>query len=468
MFAGLVLALALIADAAEPVRYAPMPRLELQARQVDAISMLHLQTLLRGRSLIAVRSTALRLDIPRSLVAPEDLHDTLLDRLQMRSIMRGRLEVAVPNCEQPEFPTLDLRGQDSLKLNFANIEAHALMQLLAESVGLRLTAYPHGARHTRVAILIDDLKAAEILEAYAGALGMTAHVHGQQLELRMRPRPAACIAMPKYRPAARTPGSAANQEQDCANSRPSAQSRKYACEYLEQFALQDLKPRGHLVLTPASAVSALIEDADGMLHAVRVGSRLGRNFSVVTGVTRERLQLTRYSFQGDTSSVDETLSLSLSDGAITGDAAGYLQQKEQPHIPAGRMWLEQFALEDLLVTATEQHDGRWQAHIRDIYGARHIVRTGDYLGTQDGKVADIGPDGVRLLEIIPDKLGGYVERETYLHINTWYESPRAVAMPAPISIWRVTTQTRRCESPATAGSRSWCACCSHTAQTPGQ
>jgi ankyrin repeat protein/Tfp pilus assembly protein PilP len=417
----------LIAGAAEPVRYQPMPRMELQAWQVDAASMLHLDSLLRGRSLIAVRSIApLRMDIPKSQIAPEDLHDTLIERLRMRSVMHGAIEVAVPNCMQPTFPSLGLQHRDKVRLNFTNIEAPELMQLLAKSAGLRLASFPPDAPRFRVAIQTQEEISAELLEAYIGALGMTASVHDKQLELRMRPRPAACSGMSAVPP---PPNSVANKppnENICSSIRPTAESKKYPCQYLEQFPLSDLKSRGYLVLTPDSPVFALIEDPDAMLHLVRVGSRLGRDFSWVTEVTRERLQLTRYSFRGGTQSVDDTASISLTTGSTNHDAAGYLKEKERNHITVGRMWLEYFPLGDILLTATEQQDGRWQARVRDVYGANYVVRVGDYLGTDEGRVTNIGPDGVSLTEIISDNLGGYLERETRLQVNTWYESPRAV------------------------------------------
>ena len=50
-------------------------------------------------------------------------------------------------------------------------------------------------------------------------------------------------------------------------------------------------------------------------------------------------------------------------------------------------------------------------------GLVHKVQPGNYLGQNDGKVTDITASKISLVEIIPDGLGGYIERPASLALN---------------------------------------------------
>ena len=50
-------------------------------------------------------------------------------------------------------------------------------------------------------------------------------------------------------------------------------------------------------------------------------------------------------------------------------------------------------------------------------GLVHKVQPGNYLGQNDGKVTDISASKISLVEIIPDGLGGYIERPASLALN---------------------------------------------------
>ena len=47
----------------------------------------------------------------------------------------------------------------------------------------------------------------------------------------------------------------------------------------------------------------------------------------------------------------------------------------------------------------------------------HRVVPGNYLGTSDGKVIDISASKIQVIEIVPDGLGGYMERPAALALN---------------------------------------------------
>jgi type IV pilus assembly protein PilP len=47
-------------------------------------------------------------------------------------------------------------------------------------------------------------------------------------------------------------------------------------------------------------------------------------------------------------------------------------------------------------------------------GLVHKVQPGNYIGTNDGKITEISGGKISITEIIPDGLGGYIERPASL------------------------------------------------------
>jgi type IV pilus assembly protein PilP len=47
----------------------------------------------------------------------------------------------------------------------------------------------------------------------------------------------------------------------------------------------------------------------------------------------------------------------------------------------------------------------------------HRVVTGNYIGQADGRITDISPSKIVLTEIVPDGLGGYIERPAALGLT---------------------------------------------------
>jgi type IV pilus assembly protein PilP len=47
----------------------------------------------------------------------------------------------------------------------------------------------------------------------------------------------------------------------------------------------------------------------------------------------------------------------------------------------------------------------------------HRVTEGNYLGQREGRITEISPSKVSLVEIVPDGLGGYMERPAALALN---------------------------------------------------
>jgi type IV pilus assembly protein PilP len=114
------------------------------------------------------------------------------------------------------------------------------------------------------------------------------------------------------------------------------------------------------------------------------------------------------------------------------DAFNYADQdKRSPFVPGGsgpgagvrpdshrnRDYLEQFSLDTLKMVGTLDLGGSNYGLVQTKDGRVHRVVVGEHLGTNDGKIVTISPSKIALLEIIPDGLGGYIERPAGLGLN---------------------------------------------------
>ena len=74
--------------------------------------------------------------------------------------------------------------------------------------------------------------------------------------------------------------------------------------------------------------------------------------------------------------------------------------------------LEAYDLSDIQFTGTIERERIWGL-VRTPNGVIHSVQTGNYLGTNHGKIVAITDTALQLVEIVPE-VGGYIERETAL------------------------------------------------------
>jgi type IV pilus assembly protein PilP len=56
--------------------------------------------------------------------------------------------------------------------------------------------------------------------------------------------------------------------------------------------------------------------------------------------------------------------------------------------------------------------------VRDKEGGVHRVQRGDYMGTDHGRISRISEASIDLIEIVPDGVGGWVERERTVSLGT--------------------------------------------------
>ena len=74
--------------------------------------------------------------------------------------------------------------------------------------------------------------------------------------------------------------------------------------------------------------------------------------------------------------------------------------------------LEKFALSDLVMRGTlGELDITW-ALVEASDATLHRVAVGGYVGLYNGRITEVSPDNVKVLELIPDGAGCWVERET--------------------------------------------------------
>ncbi|HXP66447.1 MAG TPA: pilus assembly protein PilP [Steroidobacteraceae bacterium] len=79
-----------------------------------------------------------------------------------------------------------------------------------------------------------------------------------------------------------------------------------------------------------------------------------------------------------------------------------------------REFLEGFSLDTLKMVGTFKVGNNFYGLVQSKDGLVHKVQPGNYLGQNDGKVTEITGGRISLVEIVPDGLGGYIERPASL------------------------------------------------------
>ena len=100
-------------------------------------------------------------------------------------------------------------------------------------------------------------------------------------------------------------------------------------------------------------------------------------------------------------------------GGSGGGAAGSLRPDQRRN----REFLEQFSLDTLRMVGTLRLADRTYGLIKTKDGLVHRVLPGNYLGQADGRVTEISASKISVVEIVPDGLGGYMERPASLGLN---------------------------------------------------
>jgi type IV pilus assembly protein PilP len=97
----------------------------------------------------------------------------------------------------------------------------------------------------------------------------------------------------------------------------------------------------------------------------------------------------------------------------SGDASS---QGVRPNSNRAREHLEQFSLDTLEMKGTMRIGGRMYALVRTRDGVVHRVLPGNHMGQNEGRITGVEPSRISLIEIVPDGLGGFMERPATLDL----------------------------------------------------
>lgn len=89
----------------------------------------------------------------------------------------------------------------------------------------------------------------------------------------------------------------------------------------------------------------------------------------------------------------------------------------RPDSKRNREFLEQYSLDTLKMVGTLKLGSQTYGLVQTKEGLVHRVLPGNYVGTNDGKIIDVSPSKIQVIEIVPDGLGGYMERAAQLALN---------------------------------------------------
>jgi type IV pilus assembly protein PilP len=92
--------------------------------------------------------------------------------------------------------------------------------------------------------------------------------------------------------------------------------------------------------------------------------------------------------------------------------------KVEPDLNRVKQYLEQFTIGQLAMVGTLSQGATMYALIQDAEGGVHRVQSGDFMGTDHGRIRGVGETGIELIEIVPDGIGGWVERERTVALAT--------------------------------------------------
>jgi type IV pilus assembly protein PilP len=82
----------------------------------------------------------------------------------------------------------------------------------------------------------------------------------------------------------------------------------------------------------------------------------------------------------------------------------------RPDVHRNREFLEGFSLDTLKMVGTLRQGGKTYGLVQTKDGLIHKVLPGNYVGQNDGRVQNILDSKITVVEIVPDGLGGYMER----------------------------------------------------------
>jgi type IV pilus assembly protein PilP len=102
---------------------------------------------------------------------------------------------------------------------------------------------------------------------------------------------------------------------------------------------------------------------------------------------------------------------------VPGGSGAGSAMRNRPADRRNHEFLEQFSLDSLKMVGTLNLKGQQCALVRVKDGRVQRVIVGNYIGQNDGKITAITPNKISITEVVPDNLGGYLERPAELPLN---------------------------------------------------
>jgi len=79
--------------------------------------------------------------------------------------------------------------------------------------------------------------------------------------------------------------------------------------------------------------------------------------------------------------------------------------------------LESYPLDSLRMVGSLEQEGVRFALVRTPDRTVQSVREGNYVGENFGRIVEVSPQKIRLLEVVPDAFGGYMQRENSIGLS---------------------------------------------------
>jgi len=98
-------------------------------------------------------------------------------------------------------------------------------------------------------------------------------------------------------------------------------------------------------------------------------------------------------------------------------AKSNLANAVKPSANRPREFLEQFSLDTFQMVGTLEVENRRYGLVQGKDGLVHRVQVGNHIGQADGRVAAISNNRISIVELVPDGLGGYIERPASLTLK---------------------------------------------------
>ena len=89
----------------------------------------------------------------------------------------------------------------------------------------------------------------------------------------------------------------------------------------------------------------------------------------------------------------------------------------KPDLTREREYLESFGIDSLSMVGTLEKSGEFWALVLDGDGIINRVAVGNFMGRNHGEVRAVSPTQVDLVEIVPDGLGGWLQRPRSLKLS---------------------------------------------------